>query len=164
MNGWYVHCADNKGQHSVNMSALRSVIETRGRRLGFNAKYLIEMGEGTGSLGLRDICSSHKELFKADLLVAWTAHGYAPSGRLFSGSRGNANFDLTIEARKGGHHSGNWGGLISTPVFSWRTRSPASCHPPARFTSVSGCRASCRIRYVVRWPTARSTAERTGRK
>ena len=67
---WYGRgIADNKGQHSVNMSALRSVIETRGR-LGFNAKYLIEMGEETGSLGLRDICSSHKELFKADLLVA----------------------------------------------------------------------------------------------
>jgi acetylornithine deacetylase/succinyl-diaminopimelate desuccinylase-like protein len=25
------------------------------------------------------------------------------------------NFDLTIEARAGGHHSGNWGGLISNP-------------------------------------------------
>jgi acetylornithine deacetylase/succinyl-diaminopimelate desuccinylase-like protein len=25
------------------------------------------------------------------------------------------NFDLTIEARKGGAHSGNWGGLISNP-------------------------------------------------
>ena len=35
---WYGRgIADNKGQHSVNMGALSSVIETRGR-LGFNAK------------------------------------------------------------------------------------------------------------------------------
>ena len=117
LNGrWYGRgIADNKGQHSVNMSALRSVIETRGR-LGFNAKYLIEMGEETGSLGLRDICSSHKELFKADLLVASDGPRLRPERpTIFLGSRGNANFDLTIEARKGGHHSGNWGGLISNP-------------------------------------------------
>ena len=113
---WYGRgIADNKGQHSVNMGALRSVIETRGR-LGFNAKYLIEMGEETGSLGLRDICSSHKELFKADLLVASDGPRLrAEQPTVFLGSRGNMNFDLTIEARKGGHHSGNWGGLISNP-------------------------------------------------
>jgi acetylornithine deacetylase/succinyl-diaminopimelate desuccinylase-like protein len=117
LNGrWYGRgIADNKGQHSVNMGALRSVIETRGR-LGFNAKYLIEMGEETGSLGLRDICSSHKELFKADLLLASDGPRLRPERpTIFLGSRGNANFDLTIEARKGGHHSGNWGGLISNP-------------------------------------------------
>jgi acetylornithine deacetylase/succinyl-diaminopimelate desuccinylase-like protein len=113
---WYGRgIADNKGQHSVNMGALRSVIETRGR-LGFNAKYLIEMGEETGSRGLRDICSSHKELFKADLLLASDGPRLrAERPTIFLGSRGNMNFDLTIEARKGGHHSGNWGGLISNP-------------------------------------------------
>ena len=31
------------------------------------------------------------------------------------GTRGALNFDLTIEAREGGHHSGNWGGLLSDP-------------------------------------------------
>ena len=113
---WYGRgMADNKGQHSVNMGALRSVIETRGR-LGFNAKYLIEMGEETGSTGLRDICSDHKELFKADLLLASDGPRLrADRPTIFLGSRGNMNFDLTIEARKGGHHSGNWGGLISNP-------------------------------------------------
>ena len=113
---WYGRgMADNKGQHSVNMGALRSVLETRGR-LGFNAKYLIEMGEETGSTGLRDICSEHKELFKADLLLASDGPRLrADRPTIFLGSRGSMNFDLTIEARKGGHHSGNWGGLISNP-------------------------------------------------
>ncbi len=107
--------ADNKGQHSVNMGAMRSVLETRGR-LGFNAKYLIEMGEETGSTGLRDICGERKELFKADLLLASDGPRLsADRPTIFLGTRGNMNFDLTIEARKGGHHSGNWGGLISNP-------------------------------------------------
>src|SRR6476659_1110190 len=43
--------ADNKGQHTINIAALASVIEQRGR-LGFNAKILIEMGEEIGSAGL----------------------------------------------------------------------------------------------------------------
>ena len=113
---WYGRgMADNKGQHSVNMGALRSVLETRGR-LGFNAKYLIEMGEETGSTGLRDICSEHKDLFKADLLLASDGPRLrADRPTIFLGTRGSMNFDLTIEARKGGHHSGNWGGLISNP-------------------------------------------------
>lgn len=31
------------------------------------------------------------------------------------GNRGCVNFDLLIDAREGGHHSGNWGGLLSNP-------------------------------------------------
>jgi acetylornithine deacetylase/succinyl-diaminopimelate desuccinylase-like protein len=34
---------------------------------------------------------------------------------VFLGARGSLNFDLSIDARAGGHHSGNWGGLISNP-------------------------------------------------
>src|SRR6202051_4034513 len=41
--------ADNKGQHSINMSALRAVREARSGRLGFNAKFIIETGEEMGS-------------------------------------------------------------------------------------------------------------------
>lgn len=107
--------ADNKGQHSVNMEALRTVLETRGK-LGFNAKYLIEMGEETGSSGLRELCDEHKDLLQADLLIASDGPRLrAERPTIFLGSRGSVNFDLSIEARPGGHHSGNWGGLISNP-------------------------------------------------
>lgn len=107
--------ADNKGQHSVNMEALRTVLETRGK-LGFNAKYLIEMGEETGSSGLRELCDEHKDLLQADLLIASDGPRLrAERPTIFLGSRGSVNFDLSIEARQGGHHSGNWGGLISNP-------------------------------------------------
>ena len=113
---WYGRgIADNKGQHSVNMQALANVIETRGK-LGFNAKYLIEMGEETGSAGLRELCAERKDLFRADLLLASDGPRLrAERPTVFLGSRGSINFDLCIEARKGGHHSGNWGGLISNP-------------------------------------------------
>ncbi|MBY0409947.1 MAG: M20 family metallopeptidase, partial [Burkholderiaceae bacterium] len=113
---WYGRgIADNKGQHSVNMQALRAVIETRGS-LGFNAKYLIEMGEETGSGGLRELCAANVQRFTADLLIASDGPRLrAERPTVFLGSRGSANFDLAIEARAGGHHSGNWGGLISNP-------------------------------------------------
>ena len=113
---WYGRgIADNKGQHGVNTEALRIVIATRGK-LGFNAKYLIEMGEETGSPGLRELCEEHKDLFAADLLIASDGPRLrAERPTVFLGARGSLNFDLSIEARAGGHHSGNWGGLISNP-------------------------------------------------
>ena len=48
--------ADNKGQHSINLAALRAVRETRGGKLGFNAKFIIETGEEIGSPDLRQVC------------------------------------------------------------------------------------------------------------
>lgn len=62
--------ADNKGQHTINLAALEQVIEARNRRLGFNATLLLEMGEETGSPGLRTVCEQHKNLLAADLLIA----------------------------------------------------------------------------------------------
>jgi len=113
---WYGRgIADNKGQHTVNMQAMATVLKARGS-LGFNAKYLIEMGEETGSGGLRELCEENKALFAADLLIASDGPRLrAERPTIFLGSRGALSFDLVIEARKGGHHSGNWGGLISNP-------------------------------------------------
>ena len=64
--------ADNKGQHTVNIGALGEVLATRGE-LGFNAKYLIEMGEEIGSPGLRELCERHKHRFAADIFWLRTA-------------------------------------------------------------------------------------------
>lgn len=113
---WYGRgIADNKGQHSVNLQAMQVVLKERGK-LGFNAKYVIEMGEETGSPGLRELCEENRELFAADLLLASDGPRLrAERPTIFLGSRGSVNFDLSIEARAGGHHSGNWGGLISNP-------------------------------------------------
>jgi acetylornithine deacetylase/succinyl-diaminopimelate desuccinylase-like protein len=34
---------------------------------------------------------------------------------VFLGARGGLNFDLEVVLREGGHHSGNWGGLLRNP-------------------------------------------------
>ncbi len=115
---WYGRgVVDNKGQHLINMTALRAVLESKGR-LGFNAKYLIEMGEEMGSPGLRELCGQKADALRADLLVA--SDGPRLSSQrptIFLGARGGLTFDLWIDAREGGHHSGNWGGLISNPAI-----------------------------------------------
>ena len=107
--------ADNKGQHTINIGALQSVIKARGR-LGFNIRLLIETGEETGSPGLNEFCAAHREELKADVFIASDGPRVAP-GRptIFLGSRGVMNFDLSIDLRPGAHHSGNWGGLIADP-------------------------------------------------
>ena len=109
--------ADNKGQHSINLAALAAVLATRGR-LGFNVKWLIEMGEETGSPGLRELCAENRDLFAADVLIASDGPRLsAERPTIFLGSRGGYPIDLWIEARAGGHHSGNWGGLLSSPAI-----------------------------------------------
>ena len=35
---------------------------------------------------------------------------------IYLGSRGAYPIDLWIDAREGGHHSGNWGSLLSNPA------------------------------------------------
>jgi acetylornithine deacetylase/succinyl-diaminopimelate desuccinylase-like protein len=113
---WGRGVADNKGQHTINVAALGAVIATRGR-LGFNAKWLIEMGEETGSAGLRELCADNAELFAADALIASDGPRLsAERPTIFLGSRGAYPIDLSIHARDGDHHSGNWGGLLSNPA------------------------------------------------
>ena len=107
--------ADNKGQHTINLAALETVLRTRGR-LGFNVKLLVETGEEVGSPGLRALCEREKSALKADVLIA-SDGPRLQAGRptLFLGSRGVLNFDLELVLREGGRHSGNWGGLIANP-------------------------------------------------
>lgn len=108
--------ADNKGQHSINIAALRAVLETRGS-LGFNSTILIETGEETGSPGLPDFARAHKDMLAADVLIGSDGPRLrAERPTLFMGTRGVTNFDLICDLREGGHHSGNWGGLISNPA------------------------------------------------
>jgi acetylornithine deacetylase/succinyl-diaminopimelate desuccinylase-like protein len=107
--------ADNKGQHTINIAALDSVLQTRGR-LGFNAIFLIETGEEIGSPGLREECRQYKERLAADVLIASDGPRLAlERPTIFLGARGAMNFDLSVNLRDGGHHSGNWGGLLANP-------------------------------------------------
>lgn len=107
--------ADNKGQHTINIAAMRAVLEERGR-LGFNAKFMIETGEENGSQGLHRIVQDNRDDFAADVLIASDGPRLSPSRpTLTLGARGAINFDLVCDLREGGHHSGNWGGLLASP-------------------------------------------------
>lgn len=114
---WYGRgSADNKGQHCVNLAALEQVYQARGGRLGFNCKWLFEMGEEISSPGLAQLCQQQAELLQADLFIASDGPRLnAVRPTLFLGSRGAVNFRLTINARDNAYHSGNWGGLLSNP-------------------------------------------------
>ncbi len=114
---WYGRgTADNKGQHLINIAALEQVMAARGGRLGFNAKLLVEMGEEAGSPGLRPFCEAQRAALAADVLIASDGPRLnAERPTLFLGSRGAYNFELAIDLREGGHHSGNWGGLLRNP-------------------------------------------------
>jgi acetylornithine deacetylase/succinyl-diaminopimelate desuccinylase-like protein len=107
--------ADNKGQHTINLAAVETVLRTRGK-LGFNLKVLIETGEETGSPGLKEFCEENKGALAADVLIASDGPRLQPSRpTVFLGSRGVINFTLTVDPGKGAHHSGNWGGLLANP-------------------------------------------------
>ena len=98
------------------MAALAAVLAERGGRLGFNAKFLIEMGEETGSTGLRRALRRAQGGFAADVLIASDGPRVGPSGRPCSWARAARSISTSsCDLREGGHHSGNWGGLISNP-------------------------------------------------
>jgi len=115
-NKWYGRgAADNKGQHALNFAALDCVIKERGS-LGFNVIALIESGEESGSPGLHEICEQEKKSLQANVLIASDGPRIDPDvPTIFGGSRAVFNFDLTVSLREGGHHSGNWGGLLANP-------------------------------------------------
>ncbi len=109
--------ADNKGQHSINIDALACVLASRGGRLGFNVKWLFETSEEIGSPGLADFCRQQQPALAADALLASDGPRWSrEQPTVFLGSRGVANFELTLNLRDGAHHSGNWGGLLRNPA------------------------------------------------
>lgn len=107
--------ADNKGQHLVHIAALRHVLAVRGR-LGFNHKFLVETGEENGSKGLKEIVEANKADFAADAFFASDGpRTELGKPNITLGNRGCYNFELSVDLRDGGHHSGNWGGLLANP-------------------------------------------------
>ena len=63
-------------------------------RLGFNAKFLIEMGQETGSPGLDEVCAADR----------------------FSGLARGGQFRPVTEFARGRAPLGNWGGMLRNPA------------------------------------------------
>lgn len=108
--------ADNKGQHIINIIALKHVIQVRNNKPGFNVKILIEMGEENGSPGINEFCRQHKDRLKADVFIGSDGPRVASHlPTLYLGSRGVFNFKMDVNIRDSDYHSGNWGGIIRDP-------------------------------------------------
>ena len=109
--------ADNKGQHSINLAALRAVRAARGGKLCFNACFIVEMGEEIGSPDLGKVCEGLRDELKADLFVGSDGPRLAADRpTVFLGCRGGIRVHLDVNLREGGHHSGNWGGVLANPA------------------------------------------------
>src|SRR3979409_1423287 len=94
--------ADNKGQHSINMTALAAVREARGGRLGFNAQFIVETGAEIGSPDLRHVCEQLRDELKADLFLASDGPRLsADRPTIFLGCRGGIRIPLDGNLRDG---------------------------------------------------------------
>ena len=116
---WYGRgTADNKGQHAINLAALEAVLSERGGRLGFNLKIVLETAEERGSLGLQEFVAANRDKLAADVLIASDGPRVMPEvPTIATGSRGTFHFDLVVDLRPGGVHSGHWGGLTTDPAI-----------------------------------------------
>jgi acetylornithine deacetylase/succinyl-diaminopimelate desuccinylase-like protein len=115
---WYGRgSADNKGQHALNLSALEAVLAERNGKLGFSLKLVLETCEERGSIGLRDFVAAHKDDLAADVLIGSDGPRVTPDmPTIATGTRGTYHFDLVVDLRLGGVHSGHWGGLTTDPA------------------------------------------------
>ena len=115
---WYGRgTADNKGQHALNLSALEAVLAERGGKLGFNLRVVLETCEERGSIGLREFVAAHQDALAADVLIASDGPRVTPElPTIATGTRGTFHFDLVVDLRPGGVHSGHWGGLTTDPA------------------------------------------------
>ena len=115
---WYGRgSADNKGQHALNLTALETVLSERGGVLGFNLKLILETSEERGSTGLRDFVAEQADRLAADVLIASDGPRVMQEvPTVATGTRGTYHFDLVVDLRPGGVHSGHWGGLTADPA------------------------------------------------
>ncbi len=116
---WYGRgTADNKGQHAINLSALEAVLAERDGKLGCNIKLVLETSEERGSTGLREFVAANRENLAADVLIASDGPRVMPEvPTIATGTRGTYHFDLVVDLRAGGVHSGHWGGLTTDPAI-----------------------------------------------
>src|SRR5947209_14849305 len=76
------------------------------------------MGEEIGSPDLGKVCDANRDALKADLFLASDGPRLsADRPTIFLGCRGGIRIHLDVNLREGGHHSGNWGGVLANPAI-----------------------------------------------
>ena len=157
--------ADNKGQHSINLAALAAVLAARGGKLGFNVSGWSRWARKPVRLGWREFCDAHQQELAADVLIACDGPRLArrPAHRVSRHAR-RGQFRSVADLRDGGHHSGNWGGLLRNPAtvlaHALASSSTRAAHRGRRPAPAADSRSRC----GERWPTSRSAAARATRR
>jgi acetylornithine deacetylase/succinyl-diaminopimelate desuccinylase-like protein len=93
------------------------VLQARGGKLGFSRQAADRDGRGNRLARSARDCRLVEDELAADVLLASDGPRLTSTQpTVFLGSRGIVDFDLHVELREGGHHSGNWGGLLRNPA------------------------------------------------
>jgi acetylornithine deacetylase/succinyl-diaminopimelate desuccinylase-like protein len=107
---------DDKGQAFVNLKAVQSFMQTRGK-VPVNVKFLIEGEEEISSTHLDPFIHSHQDLLRADVAVISDSHilGLDRPSILY-GLRGLVYMELEIKGPRVDLHSGAFGGSVHNPA------------------------------------------------
>lgn len=108
--------SDMKGQTLAAVNAVEALIQFENLRI--NIKFLIEGEEEIGSKHLNEFLVSHREKLVADFSLNTDAGGMpdAETPSICYGLRGGASFILNIFGPSQDLHSGEYGGVIQSPI------------------------------------------------
>ena len=109
--------ADNKGQHSILLSALRAVREARAGGSASTPSSSSRPAKRSVRRTCAQVCDSLRDDLRADLFLASDGPRLsADRPTIFLGCRGGLRIHLDVDLREGSHHSGNWGGVLANPA------------------------------------------------
>lgn len=109
---------DNKGQHFAQILAIESHLKVHGT-LPCNVILLLEGEEEIGSPHIADFVRANRDLLQADLSVTADGPRHASgAAALKFGSRGVVSFELRCRHASRDVHSGNFGGVVSNPIWT----------------------------------------------
>ena len=112
---WYGRgTADNKGQHALNIAALKPS-SPNAAASSASMKVVLEMAEERGSTGLREFIAANAEELAADVLIASDGPRVEPEiPTIATGTRGTFHFDLVLKLRPAACIPAHWAGLDAT--------------------------------------------------
>lgn len=106
---------DDKGQSFIHLKAFEYMVSSG--NLPCNIKFLIEGEEEIGSPNLAQFCIEHRDLLKADLILASDTYMVNPDiPSVATGLRGISYWEVEVTGPNRDLHSGLYGGAVANPI------------------------------------------------
>lgn len=106
---------DDKGQSFIHLKAFEYLVKEGA--LGCNVKFMLEGEEEIGSPSLEAWCAEHKEMLKADVIIASdTSMVTADIPAVTVGLRGLSYVEVKVTGPNKDLHSGLFGGAVANPA------------------------------------------------